>query len=208
MSRILTISPDGRLHDGTQHFDPWHWVWKADESASTQGRPVTPREAIAAICTGGTSRRLPVGVIGPRDATPAQHETAEELGRQLAELGLTVMCGGRGGVMAAVAKGARAANGLTIGILPEGDWRHANDDIVIPIATGLNEARNAVIARAAVALIAVGSSPGTMTEMAFGLHFGRPVIVLETPAPMAGLREAPNVDAAVDMLTEELLGVS
>lgn len=208
MSRTLTVSPDGRLHDGTRGFDPWNWAWQSENPAPAEGRPVTPREAIAAMCAGGAARRLPVGVIGPRDATPAQEETAEELGCQLADLGLTVMCGGRGGVMAAVAKGARAAGGLTIGILPEGDWRHANDDIVIPVATGLNEARNAVIARAAVALIAVGSSPGTMTEMAFGVHFGRTVIVLETPAPMAGLREAPDVNAAVDLLARDLLGVS
>lgn len=208
MSRTLTVSPDGRLHDGTRHFDPWHWAWQTEDPAPVEGRPVTPRQAIAAICTGGAARRVPVGVIGPRDAAPAQEETAEELGRLLADLGLTVMCGGRGGVMAAVAKGARAAGGLTIGVLPDGDWRCANDDIVIPIATGLNEARNAVIARAAVALIAVGSSPGTMTEMAFGVHFGRPVIVLETPAPMNGLQEAPNVDAAVDLLARDLLGVS
>ncbi|WP_438362880.1 TIGR00725 family protein [Nioella halotolerans] len=208
MSQTLTISSDGRLHDGQRCFDPWQWRWQEDATTSETCRTVTPREALAAICNRGGARRLPIGVIGPREATAAQRETASELGRQLAEGGLTVMCGGRGGVMASVAKGARAAGGLTIGILPEGDWRSANDDIVVPIATGLNEARNAVIARAAVALIAVGSSPGTMTEMAFGLHFGRPVIVLNTPAPIDGLHEAPDVATALDLLARHLLKMS
>jgi len=204
----LVLAPDGRVHAAGAVFDPWAWRWQAGRDAPAAGHPATPVQALAAICAGGRARRLPVGVIGPRAASPAQATIAESLGRRLAEIGLTVICGGRGGVMAAVARGARAAGGLTIGVLPEGDWRTANDDIVVPLATGLNETRNVVIARAAVALIAVGGSPGTLTEIAFGLHFGRPVIGLDDAPDLPGVKRAGDVEEALDRLARALLELS
>lgn len=141
--------------------------------------------------------RLPVAVIGPRSASPKQLEVAELLGSRLAEFGFIVLTGGKGGVMEAAARGAVLKGGITIGILPDYDWTNANSSICIPIATGLGSARNAVIARACFALIAVGGEYGTQTEMAFGMHFGRRVIALENAPDVAGALRYDTVDEAL-----------
>src|SRR5687767_14814095 len=101
------------------------------------------RQPIIAVCGAGQC-----------DATLA--EAAEAIGRAIAETGATLVCGGLGGVMAAACRGARAAGGVTIGILPGPDTSAANPDVQIPIATGMGEARNVVIVRTADAVIAVG----------------------------------------------------
>jgi uncharacterized protein (TIGR00725 family) len=150
-------------------------------------------------------RAIPVGVIGPREASAAQGAAAEAIGRGIAAMGLAMICGGRGGVMAAASKGARAAGGLTIGLLPGHDWREANADIEIPIATGLSEGRNMVIAKACAVLVAVGGSYGTLTEVAYGLHFGKPVIGIEDPPSAPGLERATGPEDALDRLAAHLI---
>ncbi|MBL4542470.1 MAG: hypothetical protein JKP98_09430 [Rhodobacteraceae bacterium] len=185
-------------------LDPWEWVWRPAKAPDAfENRDAT---GVLSHLAGDPGRRsLPVGVIGTREATPLQSETAEALGRRLGELGLAVVCGGKGGVMAAVCKGARSAGGLTVGILPDAGWRAANPYVALPVATGLGEARNAVIARAALVLVAIGNSHGTMTEIAYGLHFGRRVIGLEGAPELAGLDPAESVEAAVARLADALL---
>lgn len=190
-------------------LDPWDWRWvEAPDGPPDDAAPGTAVQALAHLAhlarTGG-SRRLPVAVIGPREATADQVAIAEALGRRLGELGLTVVCGGKGGVMAAVSRGARAAGGLTVGLLPDVDWRGANADVALPIATGLSEARNVIIARCAMALVAVGGSYGTMTEVAYGLHFGKPVIGLAGAPALEGVEIVTDVDAAVARLADALL---
>ncbi|MDJ0611230.1 MAG: TIGR00725 family protein [Kiloniellales bacterium] len=118
---------------------------------------------------------MPIGVIGGRGATADQAAVAEQAGESLADLGLTLLCGGRGGVMEAACRGAERAGGLSIGLLPDEDWHSANPYVGVPLATGIGVARNALIARAAFALIAIGGGTGTLSEIAFGLQFGRPV---------------------------------
>jgi uncharacterized protein (TIGR00725 family) len=121
-----------------------------------------------------------IAVIGGSSATPEEAAAAEAVGRALAEGGAVLVCGGRGGVMEAACRGARAAGGLTVGILPGADRRQANPYVDVPIVTGLGEARNAVVARTAQAVIAIGGSYGTLSEIAFALQFGVPVVGLET----------------------------
>ena len=121
-----------------------------------------------------------IAVVGASDCSPGEAELAEAVGRGLAEAGATLICGGRGGVMAAACRGARAAGGLTIGVLPGISAAEANPDVDIPIVTGLGEARNVIIVRTAQAVIAVGGEFGTLSEIAFALKLGRPVIGLET----------------------------
>ena len=128
----------------------------------------------------------PAAVIGPRDASDAERQAAFALGAGLGDVGLTLICGGKSGVMEAACAGAASVGGLSIGILPEGEWKGANRFVTVPIATGIGEARNAVIARAALALIAVGSSHGTLSEIALGLQFGRPVLTLLGAPEIAG----------------------
>lgn len=105
---------------------------------------------------------------------------AEEIGRRLAKAGAVVICGGLGGVMEAACRGAVKEGGLTIGILPGQDIGSANRYVVVPVVTGLGEARNVIIAKAAQAVIAIGGEYGTLSEIAFALKAGVPVVGLGT----------------------------
>ena len=105
---------------------------------------------------------------------------AEAVGRGLGEAGAILICGGRGGVMEAACRGARAAGGLTVGVLPGVDRREANPYVDVAIVTGLGEARNAVIVCTAQAVIAIGGSYGTLSEIGFALRFGVPLVGLGT----------------------------
>jgi uncharacterized protein (TIGR00725 family) len=200
----LSVSAAALFREGFR-FVPWSLAWEPVAAMPDDGRLVTPAEAVGWAFREGGARRLPVGVIGPREASPAQLRTAEVVGRRLGELGVPLLCGGRGGVMEASCRGAAAVGGLTIGLLPETEWTSANAYVAIPLATGLNEVRNTVIARAAVALIAVGGSPGTLTEIAYGVHFGRPVLLLEDAYPIPGARPCVDIEAAIDGAARALL---
>ncbi len=119
-------------------------------------------------------------MIGAGHADEDTIRTAEEVGRLIGKSSALLVCGGLGGVMEAAARGAKGAGGTTIGILPGNGTRDANAWIDIPVATGMGEARNIVIVRTAHALIAVGGEYGTLSEIAFALKAGKPVIGLRT----------------------------
>lgn len=121
-----------------------------------------------------------IGVIGGSTPTAEEAAAAEAVGRALAEEGAVLICGGRGGVMEAACRGAKEDNGLTIGVLPGADRSQANPFVDIPIVTGIGEARNAIIVRTAQAVIAVGGSYGTLSEIALALVFDTPVVGLGT----------------------------
>jgi uncharacterized protein (TIGR00725 family) len=121
-----------------------------------------------------------IAVIGAARASGAEVDAAEVIGRALAEAGAVLVCGGLGGVMEAACRGAKAHRGTTIGILPGTDRTAANDFVDVAIATGLGEARNALVVGAADAVIAVGGEFGTLSEMALALKAGTPVIGLAT----------------------------
>ena len=105
---------------------------------------------------------------------------AESVGRFVARSGAALVCGGLGGVMEAACRGARAEGGVTIGILPGLDRSAANPHVEVAIATGLGEARNALVVRAADCLIAVGGAYGTLSEIALALKTGKRVVGLKT----------------------------
>jgi uncharacterized protein (TIGR00725 family) len=121
-----------------------------------------------------------IAVVGTSDPSPELYATAEEVGRRLAKAGATVVCGGLGGVMEAVCRGASQAGGRTVGILPGPDRGAANAFVDLAIATGLGEARNALVARAGDAMIAVGGGYGTLAEVALALRAGTAVVGLDT----------------------------
>ena len=141
--------------------------------------------------------RVPVAVIGPRQATPAQYASAEAVGRGIAEMGLALICGGRAGIMEAACKGAAGAGGIAIGVLPDSDPAEANPYATVVLATGIGEARNAVIARAALCLVAIGNNFGTLSEVAFGRQFGKTVIGLEGAAVLEGVLQADSAEEAL-----------
>ncbi len=142
--------------------------------------------------------RLQVSVVG----SGAAHEpAAETVGRLLAERGATVVCGGRDEVMAAAARGAKAAGGATIGILPGESHDEANPWIDHVVVTGIGHARNLAVAASGVAVIVVGGAWGTLAEIAFARILGRPVVVLEPGPPLAdaeGVTRVATAEEAVE----------
>jgi len=137
-----------------------------------------------------------IAVVGPGRATAEQVAAAEAVGRGLAEGGAILVCGGLGGVMEAACRGAKDAGGTTVGILPGAERGAANAWVDVAIPTGLGEARNALVVRAADALVAVGGEYGTLSEIALALKAGKRVIGLGTwnldrePDPITRARDA------------------
>jgi len=119
-----------------------------------------------------------VAVVGTGEREPGTDAAAQEIGRLIAEGKGVLVCGGLGGVMEAACKGAKDGGGTTVGILPSDDRRHANPYVDVAIATGMGEMRNALIVRTADVVIAVGGEYGTLSEIAFALKIGRPVVGL------------------------------
>ena len=124
-----------------------------------------------------------IAVVGPGRADRDELATAEEVGAQVAAAGAVLVCGGLGGVMEAACRGARSRGGRTVGLLPGLDRGEANGWVEIAVPTGLGEARNALVVRAADAVVAVGGGWGTLSEIALALKTGRPVVGLGTWEP-------------------------
>jgi uncharacterized protein (TIGR00725 family) len=141
-----------------------------------------------------------VAVVG----SGAEHEeSAEEVGRLLAERGCTLVCGGRGEVMEAAARGAKSAGGTTIGILPGETRLDANEWIDHVVVTGIGHARNLAVAASGDAVIAVGGRYGTLAEIGFALTLGRRVVVLEPGWQVDGALRARTPSEAVDLALNE-----
>lgn len=121
-----------------------------------------------------------MAVIGSASCSTETAAVAEQVGRLIARQGAVLVCGGRGGVMEAACRGAKAEGGITVGILSGTDRREANAYVDIPVVTGMGEARNAIVVRTADAVIAVSGGYGTLSEIGFALKMGRPVVGLGT----------------------------
>ncbi|MFQ5875678.1 MAG: TIGR00725 family protein [Dehalococcoidia bacterium] len=124
------------------------------------------------------SESIPISVIGSSECSPEVAHLAEEVGRELAKRGATVVCGGLGGVMAAVCKGAREAGGRTIGILPRDDPSEANPWVEVAIVTGIGYARNAIVVKTGWAVIAIDGGFGTLSEIGHALGQTDPLTVI------------------------------
>jgi len=121
-----------------------------------------------------------VAVVGPSAGTPTELALGEAVGRGLAEAGAVLVCGGMGGVMEAAAGGAMKAGGKTVGILPTSSRLEGNPYLTIAVATGMGEARNAIVVRTSDVVIAVHGEFGTLSEIALALKMGKPVVGLGT----------------------------
>ena len=121
-----------------------------------------------------------IGVVGPGagGARPEELEQAEAVGAAVAAAGAILVCGGLGGVMEAACRGARSRRGTTVGILPGMDRGEANGWVSVAVPTGLGEARNALVVRAADALVAIGFGWGTLSEVALARKTGKFVAAL------------------------------
>ena len=117
-------------------------------------------------------------MCGPGDCTETERRDAYEVGRLLAARGAVVICGGYTGVMAAVTEGVRASGGMVVGVLSGAERAQAHPGLSAVIATGMGQARNAVIVGSADAVIVVGGSWGTLSELAHAMRGGVPVVQL------------------------------
>ncbi len=142
-----------------------------------------------------------IGVIGSGECEEDVRQLAYDVGKGIANAGHAVICGGLGGVMEAACRGASEAGGLTIGILPDDTRESANPYVKIPIATGLGVARNVIIVRSARVLIAVSGGPGTLSEIAYALQFGVPVVGLQTWEVSSII---PQIETAEDAVAKAL----
>ena len=198
---------EGALYDGAMRLDAETMTW-APAEVPAGGREVSETEAVRWLQKeSGMPLRAPVAVIGPREASDEERATARALGKRLAALGLTVLCGGRQGVMESVCLGVREGGGISVGLLPVDDWRKGNSYVTVPVATGIGIARNALIARAAAAVVAVGGGLGTISEIALSLQFGKRVFGLCRPPYVEGLQLVDSLDEAEAGLCRAVLGL-
>ncbi|MBM4141389.1 MAG: TIGR00725 family protein [Nitrospira sp.] len=144
-----------------------------------------------------------IAVIGGRKTEKALLLEAEEVGRLIARREAILVSGGLSGVMEAASKGAKSEGGITVGILPQDHARDANHFIDVPVVTGLGIGRNVIIARTADALIAIGGEYGTLSEIAFALQMGKPVVGIKT-WDVKGVISAENAVDAVNKVFEIL----
>jgi uncharacterized protein (TIGR00725 family) len=157
---------------------------------------------------GGWAVSLYIGVAGASQPEWEVVRQAEVLGRRLAEAGAVVVCGGGGGVMAAVCRGASAAGGTTVGLLPGLDRGEGNPYLGVSLPTGLGQGRNLLLVRSSDALVAVGGGFGTLSEIALALRTGVPVVGLATWSlalggqPVEAFPVAADADAAASLVIE------
>jgi len=118
--------------------------------------------------------------VGSSTADAELARAAEQVGEAVALGGAVLLCGGLGGVMEAACRGAKRGGGLTVGLLPDASRERANPFVDVAVATGMGEARNAMVVGGADAVIAVGGEYGTLSEIALGLRAGKPVVGLGT----------------------------
>jgi len=146
-----------------------------------------------------------IAVVGPGDPTdPIVLAAAEQVGVLLAEAGHQVVTGGLGGVMAAASRGAKSAGGIVVAMLPGDDPSAANEFADVVVATGLGQGRNVLVVRSADAVIAVGGSWGTLSEVAVARRLGRPVVWLHgwaVDGPTDRVPTADTPEAALHWLT-------
>ena len=121
-----------------------------------------------------------VSVVGGSRCSRQEAELAEEVGAELARRGVTLVCGGLTGVMAAACKGASSIGGTTVGILPGSRREDANPYVNIPIVTTIGEARNVIVVCSGQAVIAICGAYGTLSEIAYALRYKIPVVGLNT----------------------------
>ena len=124
------------------------------------------------------SRPPQVTLVGDAEAAPAACAAAERIGGFCARHGLTLVTGGRGGVMEAASRGAARHGGLVVGILPSADFAEANPWCSVVVPTGIGWTRNSVNALAGDVVVAIGGGAGTLSELAYAWIHGRPILTL------------------------------
>ncbi len=161
--------------------------------------------ALASIQSGPARNAQPVAIVGPRDATPEQLAAAHHIAQHLGRAGIPLVCGGKQGVMAAASEGAHTAGGVVVGLLPEDDTAQANPWLTVALPTGLGITRNALVARSARCLVAIGGGLGTLSEMALARQWGKPVLCVLGAPQVDGCEIFDSVQHLLDAMATHLM---
>ncbi len=153
-------------------------------------------------------KKVYIGVIGGSSCTEKVAKLAEWVGREIANAGAILVCGGLGGVMEAACRGAKQAGGMTIGILPSWNRQSANEFVDLPIVTGLGDMRNLMVVKNSDAVIALEGRYGTLSEMAFCLNSGTPLISLSNWNVSKKIIRAKEAEEAVQLALKEISRVN
>lgn len=148
---------------------------------------------------------LRISVIGAGEASPEECRLAEAVGRTLAQAGAVVVTGGMGGVMEAASRGCMEAGGTTVGFLPGRDTTKANRWVTLPLATAMGESRNSLVVRAGEAVVAIGGSWGTLSEIALARKMGHSVVLLGQPPVDLPLPRAERPEEAAAWALQQAL---
>ncbi len=140
-----------------------------------------------------------IGVIGKGDSNEEDCRIAHEVGEEIARNGFTLLTGGMGGVMEAACRGSKSAGGTTIGILPGSSKSDCNTYVDYPIVTGMGHGRNIIVVGSSDAIIAIGGSFGTLSEIAFALRLNIPIIGLNTWDVSTDIKKAESAQEAVHL---------
>ena len=146
-----------------------------------------------------SNRKKIIGVIGAGDAGAEDLQMAEAVGEEIAANGYTLLCGGMGGVMEAASRGAKSKGGTCIGILPGKSKNDSNPYIDYAVVTAMGHARNVIVVGSCDAIIAIGGSFGTLSEIAFALRLKIPIIGLNTWDVSSEIKQANTPKEAVHM---------
>jgi hypothetical protein len=144
---------------------------------------------------------MDIAVIGGHSCSADIARIAEEVGKGIAELGATLVCGGLSGVMEASCRGVKSAGGKTIGILPGHNKAEANRYVDIPIATGLGYMRNNLVVKNADIVIAIDGKEGTLSEIAFALQMKKPILGIQT-WDIPGIMKVKDAQGAIDWINK------
>ena len=148
-------------------------------------------------------RKKVIGIIGGHSCNRTVEQLAQDLGEKAAKVVYFLVCGGLGGTMEAVCKGFKAGNGLTIGIIPSYNKDDANKYVDIVVPSGLGLARNVLVVKSADVIVALPGEAGTLSEIAYALQLGIPVISLQS-WDIPGVLKAETVKEAIDKVKKIL----
>jgi len=148
-------------------------------------------------------RKKIIGVIGGNRCTKEVEQLAQKLGKNLVKVVDFLVCGGLDGVMEAVCRGFREEGGVTIGIIPSYEKRDANEYVDIVIPSGLGIARNVLVVKTSDVIIALPGEYGTLSEIAYALQFGIPVISLRS-WDIPGVIKVETIEEAIKEAKERL----
>lgn len=183
-------------------FDFSSFIWKPTSNVPKNLTEISDKDAIRLLQLSENKIKTPVAIVGTNKPTSKQYQIAQTLGNELGKLGLTVVCGGRMGVMEAACKGVSEVGGISVGLLPEANIENANKFVTIPIATGLGFSRGFIIAASALCLIAIGGGKGTTAEIAGGLQFNKKIFIIDSEIDLPLLEKCYSTDEIIKKISK------